>query len=178
MVALRLDRRLWGRVDPSDVIQEVYLDAAAGFAEYAERAEMSFFVWLRWLAGMKINAMHRRHLGCQARDAGREVSIDRAAMPGATSAALAAQLLGRETSASEVAMRMERKARLEEAIDAMEPLDREVLILRHFEELTNAETAEALNIRETASRKRYFRALKRLKEVLGAMPGGSREFHA
>jgi RNA polymerase sigma-70 factor (ECF subfamily) len=178
MVSLRLDRRLQGRLDPSDVIQEAFVDATAGLAAYAERGEMPFFLWLRWLTGMKLATLHRKHLGYQVRDAGREVSFEREAMPGASSAALAAQLLGRETSASEVAMRLERKARIQEAIDAMEPLDREVLILRHFEELTNSETARTLDIQEPAASKRYVRALRRLKDVLRAMPGGSREFRS
>jgi len=178
MVAVRLDRRLQGRLDPSDVVQEALLEATAGLPEFAERGDMPFFLWLRWLTGMRLVTLHRKHLGFQVRDASREVSIDRCVMPGATSAALAAQLLGRQTSASEVAMRMERKARLQEAIDAMDPLDREVLILRHFEELTNAEAARTLRIEESASSKRYFRALKRLKGVLGAMTGGSGKFHA
>jgi RNA polymerase sigma-70 factor (ECF subfamily) len=176
MVALRLDRRLRGRVDPSDVIQEVYLDAAAGLAQYAERAEMSFFVWLRWLASMKLNAMHRRHLGCQARDAGREVSIDRGAAPPASSAALAARLVGRFTSACEAAIREERKARLQAALDAMDPIDREILALRHFEELTNSEAAEALGLQVSATSKRYLRALRKLKETLSSLPGGTGEF--
>jgi RNA polymerase sigma-70 factor (ECF subfamily) len=175
MVALRLDRRLQGRLDPSDVIQEAYIEATAGLAEYAARAEMPFFLWLRWLTGMKLNTLHRKHLGCQARDVTREVPVDRA-MPGATSAALAAQLLGRQTSASEVAMRLERKARIQEVIDAMDPVDREVLVRRHFEELSNAEAAQALGLQEAAASKRYIRALRRLKEALSAMPGGSGEY--
>src|SRR5262245_29993230 len=73
MVALRLDRRLQGRIDPSDVIQEAYVDATAGLGEFVQRAEMPFFLWLRWLTGMKLNAIHRKHLGCQVRDAAREV---------------------------------------------------------------------------------------------------------
>jgi RNA polymerase sigma-70 factor, ECF subfamily len=176
MVALRLDRRLQGRVDPSDVIQEAYLDATAGLAAYAERAEMPFFLWLRWLTGMKLKAIHRTHLDCQARAAGREVSVELGPWPQATSAALAARLLGRQTSASDVAIRLERKARLQEALDAMDPLDREVLILRHFEELTNSEAAQTLEIRVSAASKRYIRALRKLKEILAAMPGGTREF--
>jgi RNA polymerase sigma-70 factor (ECF subfamily) len=178
MVALRLDPRLRGRVDPSDVIQEAYLDATAGLPRYAERADMPFFLWLRWLTGMKLNAIHRKHLDCQVRDAAREVSIDRGPWPEATSAALAARLLGRHTSASDVAIRLERKARLEEAIEAMDPLDREVLILRHFEELTNAEAASTLQVRESASSKRYIRAVRKLKAILTAMPGGAEEFRS
>jgi len=176
MVALRLDRRLQGRLDPSDVIQEAYLDATAGLADYVARAEMPFFLWLRWLTGMRLTTLQRKHLGCEVRDAAREVSIDRP-MPGATSEALAARLLGRQTSASEVAMRLERKARLQETIDAMDPLDREILILRHFEELTNAEAALALGLQESAASKRYIRALRRLKEALAPMAGDSQEYH-
>jgi RNA polymerase sigma-70 factor (ECF subfamily) len=176
MVTLRLDRRLRGRVDPSDVIQEAYLDATAGLAEFAARGEMPFFLWLRWLAGMKLNAVHRRHLGCQSRDAAREVALDRAACPQATTAALAAQLLGRQTSASQVAIRLERRARLREALDAMDPLDRDVLVLRHFEELTNAEAALTLSLQESTASKRYVRALRKLKDILRSMPGGTGEF--
>jgi RNA polymerase sigma-70 factor (ECF subfamily) len=176
MVALRLDRRLQGRIDPSDVIQEAYLDATAGLPEFVEKAEMPFFLWLRWLTGMKLNAIHRKHLNCQVRDAAREVSIDQGPWPQATSAALAAQLLGRQTSASDVAIRLERKARLREALEAMDPLDREVLILRHFEELTNAEAAQTLEIQGSAASKRYIRALRKLKDILSARPGGSKEY--
>src|SRR5262249_31577892 len=120
MIALRLDRRLNGRVDPSDVIQEAFLEATAGLPRFVERAEMPFYLWLRWIAGMRLNAIHRQHLGFQVRDAGREVSLERDACPHASSAAIAAQLLGRQTSASEVAIRLERKARLQEAIDALD----------------------------------------------------------
>jgi RNA polymerase sigma-70 factor (ECF subfamily) len=175
MVALRLHPRLRSRLDPSDVIQEAFLDATAGLAQYAARAEMPFFLWLRWLTGMRLTTLHRKHLGCQARDAAREVSLARGARPQATSAALAAQLLGRLTSASAAAMRWERRARLQEALDAMDPLDREVLVLRHLEELSHAEAAQELGLTESAASKRYVRALRKLKEMLRALPGGSEE---
>lgn len=176
MVALRLDRRLLARLDPSDVVQEVCVEALAGLAEFQRRKEMPFFLWMRWLTGIKLATLHRKHLGYQVRDAGREVCLDHGALPEATSAAIAAQLLGRETSASALAMRLERKVRIEEAIDAMDPIDREVLVLRHFEELTNAEVARTLGIPQATSSKRYIRALRRLKEALQTMPGGSTEF--
>jgi RNA polymerase sigma-70 factor (ECF subfamily) len=86
--------------------------------------------------------------------------------------------LGRQTSASEVAMRLERKARLQEALEAMDPLDRDVLVLRHFEELTNAETALTLRMQESAASKRYIRALRKLKDILSSMAGGTGEFRA
>jgi len=73
MIALRLDHRLKGRIDPSDVLQEAFLQAAQGLPKYLEQAERPFFLWLRWLTGMSLQGLHRRHLGIQARDAGREV---------------------------------------------------------------------------------------------------------
>ena len=112
---------------------------------------------------------HRDHLGAQARDAGREVSLYRGPMPAASSAALAAHLLGKETSPTQAAVRAERLLRLQEALNALDPLDREILSLRHFEELTHAEAAQVLEIGEAAAAKRYVRALKRLKDILAAL---------
>ncbi len=172
MVRLRMDRRLQGRIDPSDVIQEAYLEAATRYPEYQRNPTMPAFLWLRFITGQKLLVLHRRHLGAQARNAGREVSLYRGALPEATSAALAAQLVGHRTTPSEPAMRAEMKVRVQEALNSMEPLDREVLSLRHFEQLTNAETAEVLGIQEAAASKRFIRAIKRIKEILCSMPGG------
>jgi RNA polymerase sigma-70 factor (ECF subfamily) len=172
MVALRLDRRLQGRIDASDVIQEAYLEASARLAEYLKQPTMPFFLWLRFLTSQKLLELHRHHLGAQARDAGREVSLYRGALPGTSSADLAAQLLGHLTRPSEAAIRAEMKIRLQDALNSMEPLDREVLALRHFEHLNNAEAAQTLGIQESAASKRYLRALKKLKEILTSMPGG------
>src|SRR5271167_1852758 len=176
MVALRLDRRLQGRVDPSDVIQDAYLEAARRLPEYIrESAPMPLFLWLRYLTAQALQTLHRRHLGAQARDAGRDISIDGGRIPQATSAALAAQLLGHDTRASEAAIRAERKLRLEQALNQMDPLDREVLALRHFEQLSNSECARVLGLKETTATKRYIRALRKLKEILKALPGGNSE---
>jgi RNA polymerase sigma-70 factor (ECF subfamily) len=176
MVVLRLDRRLQGRIDPSDVIQDAYLEAARRLPEYLrEKAPMPLFLWLRFLTGQALQALHRRHLGAQARDAGREISIVGGRIPQASSAALAAQLLGHDTRASEAAIRAERKLRLEEALNSIDPVDREVLALRHFEQLSNAECARVLELSESAATKRYIRALKRLKGILTALPGGAKE---
>jgi RNA polymerase sigma-70 factor, ECF subfamily len=172
MVALRLDRRLQGRIDPSDVLQEAYLEASARLPEYLRRPTMPFFLWLRFLTGQKLLELHRRHLGAQMRDAGREVSLYRGTLPETTSAALAAQLLGHATRPSEAAIRAEVKLRLQEALNRMDPLDREVLALRHFEQLSTAETARVLGLSEAAAGKRYVRALKRLKDILTDFPGG------
>ncbi len=176
MVALRLDQRLRGRIDPSDVLQEAFLQAAMALPKYLERPEQPVFLWLRWLTGMTLQLVHRRHLGVQGRDAGREVQLLDRPWPEASSAALAAQLLGRDTRPSVAAMRAERQRRLQEALNAMDPLDRDVLVLRHFEDLTNAEVARELRIQESAASKRYIRALHRLKEILASLPGGIEEF--
>jgi len=172
MVALRLDPRLHGRIDPSDVIQETYLDAVARLAEYLLKPTMPFFLWLRFLAGQKLVTLHRHHLGRQMRAAGREVSLYRGRSPEASSAALAAQLLGREARPSEAAIRAEMKIRLQEALNSMDPLDREVLALRHFEQLSLAETAQVLGLTESGACRRHLRALRRLKEILSSLPGG------
>ena len=172
MIRLRLDRRLQGRVDPSDVIQEAYVEVSRGLAAYLRDPSLPFFLWLRLVTGQKLALAHRRHLGAQARDAGREVSLYRGALPEATSAALAAQLIGKQTSPSQAAARAELKIRLQEALNSMDELDREVLALRHFEHLTNTEAARVLAISETAACNRYVRALERLKKILTGLPGG------
>jgi RNA polymerase sigma-70 factor (ECF subfamily) len=176
MVALRLDHRLKGRIDPSDIIQDALLQAAQSLPRYLNQPERPFFLWLRWLTGMTLQSLHRRHLGIQARDAGREVHLLDRPVPQASSAALAAQLLGRDTRPSVAAIRAERQQRLQEALNSMDPVDREVLVLRHFEELTSAEVARELGIQESAASKRYIRALRKLKDVLAALPGGIEEF--
>jgi len=175
LVAFRMDQRLQGRIDPSDVIQEVCLEAAAALAAYLQRPAIPFFLWLRGITSNKLLELHRYHLGTQMRDARREVSLYRGASPETTSAALAAQLLGHATRPSEAAIRAEAKLRLQEALNGMDSLDREVLALRHFEQLSPAETAQVLGISKKAAGMRYLRALKRLKEILTDLPGGPRE---
>jgi RNA polymerase sigma-70 factor (ECF subfamily) len=172
MMAFRLDPRLQGRVDQEDLVQEVNLAATEHLSDYLQRPAMPFFLWLRGIAGNTLLMLHRRHLGTPMRDARREVALYRGALPGATSAALAAQLLGHQTRPSEAAMRAEAKIRLQEALNGIDALDREVLALRHFEQLTNAEAARVLQIKEAAAGKRYLRALERLREILVQMPGG------
>ena len=167
MVRLRLDRRLQGRLDPSDVLQEAFLDFARRAGEFAENPEVSFFLWLRTLTGQRLQMLHRQHLGAKMRDAAREISLHRGPMPQATSVSLAAQLLGHFTSASAMVARAEMQILLQEALNGMDPIDREILALRHFEELSNAEVAEVLGIQVKAASIRYVRALGRLKAILG-----------
>ncbi|MGA2436745.1 MAG: sigma-70 family RNA polymerase sigma factor, partial [Bryobacteraceae bacterium] len=174
MVELRLDRRLQGRIDPSDVIQDAFLEASSRLPDYLANPSMPFFVWLRFLVAQKLMILHRHHLATQARDARREVSLYPGSLPEASSAALARQLLGRLTSPSQAVLRTERKLRLEAALNLMEAIDREVLLLRHFEELGNLETASVLGITPAAANNRYVRALKRLKDILLQMSAGEK----
>jgi len=171
MVKLRLDRRLQGRIDASDVLQEAFLDLAQRLPEYAREPKVPFFLWLRLVTGQRLAQVHRRHLGAAMRNADLEVSLYQGALPQASTMFLASQLMGRFTSVSERAVRAEVQIKLQETLNAMDPTDREVLALRHFEELNNQETAEVLGTTTAAASKRYIRALKRLKETLSRIPG-------
>jgi RNA polymerase sigma-70 factor (ECF subfamily) len=171
MVRLRLDRRLAGRLDASDVLQEAYLDVARRFPEYATAPAVPFYVWLRALTGQRLIDLHRQHLGAKMRDAGQEVSLYRGALPQASSASLAQQLLAGWTSPTQAAVRAEMQLQLQEALNSMDPMDREVVVLHHFEELNNVETAAVLGIEPAAASKRYLRAIRRLKAILDQVPG-------
>jgi RNA polymerase sigma-70 factor (ECF subfamily) len=171
MVELRLDSRLQGRIDASDVLQDAYLDASERLPDYLQQTEVPFFLWLRSLVGTRLSKIHRHHLGTRMRDARREVSIYRGSLPEASSVALASKLLGRECRPSEAAVRVELQMRVQDALERMHPLDREALSLRHFERLSGAEAARVMGISEAAASKRYLRALARLKEIMAQMPG-------
>jgi RNA polymerase sigma-70 factor, ECF subfamily len=166
MIELRIDPRLKGRFDPSDVLQETYLEVSRCLAEYLRQPELPFFLWLRFLTGKRLQFLHRHHLGTRMRNAGREISLHHGALPQASSVYLAAQLLGRNTSPSQAAIRAELQLRVQEALNSMDPIDREVLALRHFEQLSNTETARVLQLSETAASNRFVRALKRLRKIL------------
>lgn len=180
-----MDDRLRGRVDADDVLQEAYLSAAQRLDHFGKRQQetnpskvggegpMSLFVWLRLIVAQTLVDAHRRHLGAQMRDAGREVAIHAGPSPVKTSVSLAGCLLGKLTSPSQAAMRAELGAKLKDALAGMSQLDQEVIALRHFEHLSNTEVAEALAIEAKAASIRYVRAIKRLKEVLDTTPGFS-----
>jgi RNA polymerase sigma-70 factor (ECF subfamily) len=170
MVRLRLDRRLSGRIDSSDVVQEVYIEARKRLADYSREPTLPFHLWLRLITGQKLTDLHRQHLGAQMRDAGREVSLHHGPYPQASSVCLAAQLLGHKTSATQAAIRAEHKLILQEALNRMDPIDREVLTLRHFEQLSNDETAMILGLSKSAASNRHVRALTRLTKALSMIP--------
>jgi RNA polymerase sigma-70 factor, ECF subfamily len=172
MVELRLDPRLRARLDASDVVQDAFLDVARDLDAYLADPKLPPLLWLRLHVGRRLTTLHRQHLGTKMRDAGQEISLYQGALPQASSAALASMLLGQHTSPTQAALRAERMLRVQEALNSLDPIDREVLALRHFEQLGRAEAALALGISQDAAAKRYFRALKRLKDILATMPGG------
>ena len=170
MVCLRLDRRLRKRVDPSDVVQEALIVASNRLGDYAKNPTMGFYLWLRWITADKLMNAHREHLGAQKRDVSQEVSIYRRPMPEACSVSLAQQLLGQLTSPTQAIQRAETQLLVQDVLNSMDPVDREILVLRNFEQLSTTETAEALGIKRSTASKRYIAALKRLKQALSSTP--------
>lgn len=171
MIALRLDRRLRGRVGASDIVQEALIEAERRLSDYARNPPMGFFLWLRAIAADKLLNAHRAHLGTQKRDAAREISLYRRPMPEACSVSIAQHLLGQITSPTRAIARAETQLMVQETLNRMDPIDREILILKHFEQLSTTEAATELGIKRSTAGKRYIAALKRLKKVLSSIPG-------
>jgi RNA polymerase sigma-70 factor (ECF subfamily) len=170
MVAIRLDARFRGRVSPSDVLQEAYLDALKRLPYFQADPDVPFFIWMRTVTMQRLIEVHRHHLGAKVRDAGREIPLVQGVAIEASSESMA-ELMGDFTSPSQAAERGEIKLRLLEALGRLDPIDREVLALRHFEELGNQEVAALLGIQPAAASKRYVRAIERLKNALEPSPG-------
>jgi RNA polymerase sigma-70 factor (ECF subfamily) len=169
MVELRLDSRLRGRVSASDILQESYLGALQRLPHYQTCTDIPLFVWLRSVTMQRLIDAHRRHLGGQLRDAGREIRLgDVEAIEAGTGQI--AELIADTTSPSLAARRGEIMALVRDALEQLDPVDREVLVLRHFEQMSNHEAAAALAIKPAAASKRYVRAVERLKSVLEQIP--------
>tara|TARA_R110002111_G_scaffold262289_1_gene337860 strand:+ start:161052 stop:161684 length:633 start_codon:yes stop_codon:yes gene_type:complete len=171
IVNFRIDRRLLGRVDADDILQEAYLDAATRIEHYLNDPATSFFIWLRTVVGQTLIDVHRRHLGAQKRDVRREVKPKRRVFSASTSFQIADVLLGDLSSPSQAALKEELAVQLREALESLNEIDREILVLRHFEELSNLEAAEVLEIESKTASMRYFRALTRLRSILVRIPG-------
>jgi RNA polymerase sigma-70 factor (ECF subfamily) len=169
MVELRMDPRLRARVGASDVLQEAFLEIGARLEDWLADPSMPFAAWVRFLTAQRLAQAHRFHVGAQRRAAGRE--RHGGGGPAASSATMAEWLADGGTTPTQGVVRNELRAQLEQALDLLEPMDREVLALRHFEEFTNAEVASALGIEVQAASKRYVRALERLRAVLDVAGG-------
>ena len=174
-IQFRMADALRGRLEPDDVLQEAFLAASRRLGHYAQSPAASPFLWLRMIVNQTLVDLYRQHLGAQCRDAGREIRIEGAAFASATSVSVAVQLAGWFTSPSGAAQRADVLGLVQSAIEQMDPMDREVLALRHFEELSNREVAETLGIEQKAASIRYVRALRRLKEILAEVPGLEQE---
>ncbi len=175
-VRLYCDPRLTRRVGADDVLQEVYLAAQSRLPHYAADGFIHPYTWLRTVMQQTLIDLHRRHLGAQMRDAGREVAHVRGLS--ATTRVLADGLSATITSPSGVTMRAETNDLLIAALDGLSEADREVIALRHFEDLGNREIADVLGIEEKAASIRYVRAIRRLKQALEAAGLGLSELHA
>lgn len=171
IVAWRLDPRLRGRTDVDDVLQEAYLAAVQRYDHYrSSDPQFSLFLWMRLIVGQTLADVHRRHLGTRMRDARLDISLDRPARP-SNAASWVHNVQGQLTSPSQAMMRKEASSALQDALQRLRSNDREILVLRHFEELSNGEVAELLALTHKAASIRYVRALQRLKEALVQQAG-------
>lgn len=168
-VQTRLAPQLCGRIDPDDVLQEAFVDVVNRIDAFLTQDSYTPFVWLRLTIGQTLTNIHRRHLGAEKRSAYRESNAKLKFDSAATTRFLIDQIVGYNTSPSQTVMRHETIAKFEEIIEQMKPLDREILTLRHFEDMTNNEVAQLLGIESKAASIRYVRAIKRLKESLDVL---------
>jgi RNA polymerase sigma-70 factor (ECF subfamily) len=161
-IALRMDRRMAARVDASDVLQDTYLEAFTRLPGYLQEQGMPFYLWLRWIAREKVMALHRRHLGAEKRAVAHEVPL----LPADSSAAFVNAIAGRGPSPSQAFAKAELAERLRQALGQLDHDERDLILWRHFEQLSARDTALLLEISEAAAGKRYIRAVERLRRIL------------
>ncbi len=166
MIELRMDPAMRQRVGASDVLQETWLEVSGRIADWLADPRMPFFVWVRFIAAQRLQKLRRYHVGAKKRSLEQQVGLG--AFARATSVALTDRLIVSGISPSGAAVRAEMRLQLEDALETMPPTDREVLVLRHFEQLSNNEVATELGISVSAASRRYVRALDRLRTVLDA----------
>lgn len=170
LVQLRLDRKIARRVDASDVVQDVLLEANERLKEYLADPRMPFHLWLRHLAKDRMIDMHRRHRGAQRRSLDRERSLATPQFGDQSSFDLASQLQASELTPAAASIRHELEQRFLTALDQLDDDDRDIVLMRHFEHLSNSEAAEALGLSAAAAGMRHLRALRKLRAVLGERP--------
>jgi RNA polymerase sigma-70 factor, ECF subfamily len=161
-IAMRMDRRVAARVDASDILQETYLEAFRRLPNYLKNEAMPFYLWIHWIAREKVLTMHRRHLGAEKRAVRHEVPL----MPVDSSAEFASGLIGRLPSPSQELARAELAERLRRALGQLDDDDRDLILWRHFEQLSARDMAMLLEITEAAANKRYLRAVEKLRKLL------------
>ena len=166
MVGLRMDPLVRRRVDASDIVQDVLVEANRRLADYLESARMPFNLWLRHLARDRLIDAHRRHRGAARRSVDREQPLVGGAGESSAELDLGALLAAREMTPAAAATHHELETRFQAAIETLDEVDREVILMRHFEQLSNQETAQALALSEPAAGMRYLRAMRRLRSLL------------
>jgi RNA polymerase sigma-70 factor (ECF subfamily) len=171
VVHMRMSRRLQGHVEDSDVLREACLEVGKRLPEYVSNPKLPFYLWLRHMTVVKLSEIHRRHLGTQLRPADRDVTLHRGGLPEADSVSLAAHLLGQLTTPAQAAIRAQTRLKVQDTLNSMDALDREVLALQHFEQLSTSEIAEVLGMSKAEVGRHYLRAIKRLKDTLAQVPG-------
>jgi RNA polymerase sigma-70 factor (ECF subfamily) len=173
MIQLRLDRQIARRVDASDVVQDVMLEANTRLQDYLADPRLPFHLWLRQLAQDRMIDMHRRHRGAQRRSLDREQSLAVPQFSDQSGFDLMGQLADHELTPAAASIRKELEARFVTAIDQLDEEDREIVLMRHFEQLGNSEVAEALGLSAAAAGMRHLRALRKLRAILGDRPSQS-----
>ncbi len=171
IVRTRLHRQLHGRVREADIVGEACVEAKQRLNEYLTGSKLPFYLWLRQLTLEKLADVQRKHIGDQAGDSAGDISLHRGALPAATSASLVAQLLGQFATTSQEDQKASLQIKVQESLARLESLDREVLVLRHVERLSTEELAQVLEISKSDASRRYFRALKTIKDMLAQTPG-------
>jgi RNA polymerase sigma-70 factor (ECF subfamily) len=164
LIGLRLDRALAPRVDASDIVQEVLLEASRRLADYLRDPAMPFHLWLRHIALDHIIDAHRRHRQAQRRTVDREQPI--AASLDQSSREVFAAFIDRELTPATAAIRHEMEKRFQEVLATLDEADREIILMRHFEQLSNQEVAAGLGLTEPAASMRYLRAVRKLRSLL------------
>jgi RNA polymerase sigma-70 factor, ECF subfamily len=165
MIDMRLDRAIARRVDASDIAQEVLLEASRRLRDYLRRPDLPFHLWLRHIARDHIIDAHRRHRLAQRRSVDREKALQ-AGSPDDSSIELIAQLIDRELTPATAALRKELQKRFQTVLATLDEDDREIILMRHFEQLSNQEIAAALGLTEPAASMRHLRALRKMRESL------------
>jgi RNA polymerase sigma-70 factor (ECF subfamily) len=166
MVALRLDRRLLGRFDPSDVVQDALMDASRKLPDYLKRRPLPLYPWLRQLALERLIDLHRQHVKTKKRSVSREEPLEIGSLPDESAALLAHRVAASGTNPSTRLIQKELRERVQAALDELSPRDRELLVMLYLEQLSIREVAQSLDITEKAVVMRHLRALERLQKHL------------
>jgi len=166
MIDRRMDRGVQRRVDASDIVQDVLLEANRRLGDYLANPTMPFQLWLRHMARDRLIDAHRRHRVAATRSVDREVPLVVPDAGDRSQADLAPQIADRELTPAAAATWSELERRFAAAVEQLDETDREIVLLRHFEHLSTAEAADVLGLTKPAAGMRYLRAMRRLRVLL------------